>query len=162
LTLVELLAGLTLTALLAGGVFIALHLEGRVLPATAGRDVVQTGLVSMSQHVAESLQNAMDVRRANDHDVLCDTVDGGTVELRFDTISASAPIPESVLRVVTTPPGGTAQLRTWQWPMTTLAGSTFEVHGSLVTVHLRATYLGPSVLPAEAAWDETYSIGGGN
>lgn len=157
----ELLAGLTLVVVLAGGVFAALHLEGRVLPAIAGRDVLQTGLASMSQHVAESLQGAMNVRRADDQDVLCDTVDGGTVELRFDTIGTSGTTQVVVLRVVTTPPGGLAQVRTWQWPMTTLAGSTLEVQGSLVIVHLRATYLGPSVQPAEAAWDETYTIGGG-
>ncbi|MCL6516149.1 hypothetical protein [Alicyclobacillus sp.] len=163
-TFIELLAALVLAVLMAGGVMAALHLEGRTLPEVVGRDVVQTGLSSMQQFVADTLQNALDVRSWDASQVVCDTVDGGTVAIRLISAGVSGGQPVTQLQVTTTPAGGAAPpvVRTWALPAMTLAGTTFSVQGSLVTIHWHAVSIGSSVTSAAADWDATYAIGGGN
>ncbi|WP_269320478.1 prepilin-type N-terminal cleavage/methylation domain-containing protein [Alicyclobacillus macrosporangiidus] len=159
LTLVELLAALALTGILAGGVLAAYFFEQRTLPWLEARQVVQTGLVSIDKQLRETFQNVSAVTSAGPSELTCETADGGTVEVYVKQVDVVDGMDVCGLEVKTNSSTGQSKDVVWRLPMVSLAGTQFQVQGSLVTVTLQGTYLGQ---PISRQLTSTYVVGGGN
>jgi type II secretory pathway pseudopilin PulG len=177
-TLIEILAGLAIGTVIAGVLVYATLFEIEAFGEIRAQNEVNASVQFVDQVLQRDLQNLKTVAKDPNYPdgtaIVGTDTDDDTVSIRLEDASSapkigSTPMVGFIVSITPNKPNAQTQTSYIRGAETTFADSTLQVVGSssgtqaLVSLHLAAKYIGPS-LNQSTTWfviDTSYTVGGG-